>query len=180
MEEKNTIITLFSILVVAAFFVGMLVSGGSSIEYVNNTVITEKLVNQTCPGVVIDDYKTDKIFESEFATEINEIEDEAYLFALEELEDDSYEVIEDYFRTLENYKEDSIDVDVEDFEVEVTMLGLEDDEDKAAIVTFDLDVDYRLDEGIKSKFTKGITAVYSVTFDEGDFSDEKVKLISLA
>ncbi len=179
MKNTNTIITLLSILVIAAFFLGFGMNG-TEIKYVDKTIVTEKLIEQTCPEIVIDNYKTDKIFEETFGETYSDIEEAAYVEALNELEDDSYEVIEDYFRILEGYDKDSVDVDVEDFNVEVTNLGLEDDEDKVAIVTFELEVEYELEEGINDDFKKKLTIIYKVTFDEGDFDDEKVKLISLA
>ena len=105
------------------------------------------------------------------------IEDEAETYALEELSDHNYRVVVDYIMSLiEGVDEDSMlnNIDVDETDVEVTKLGLKEDEDKSAIVTFEIEVDYELEEGVTDIFNKDIVVVYKVVFDEGDFGDEDV------
>ena len=79
----------------------------------------------------------------------------------------------------EGIDEDSIDVDVDEVDVEVTRLGLEEDSDKCARVTFELEVGYEFEEGVRDDLEEDLVAVFDVCYDEGDFSDEEVELVSL-
>ena len=161
---------------------------------IEKIVIQEKLVEKdcpacmevTCPEVIIpevenaDNYLLNEFLEDRFSDEFDEIEDNATFYATEELEDDDYEVIVDYIMSLiEGIDEDSINVDLDDTDVVVTKLGLEEDEDKSATVTFEVEVRYKLEEGVNTKFNKDFVVVYNVIFDEGDFNDEDVELVSI-
>ncbi len=118
--------------------------------------------------------------ENEFSDEFDDIEDAAEDFALEELEDDDYEVIVKYLEALVlGLDDDSVDVDIEDVDIKVTKLGLEEDDDKAAIVEFELDVEYELEEGIVQDYKETLVVKYNVVFDEGNLNDEEVNLISI-
>ncbi|MHA1383265.1 MAG: hypothetical protein ACTSR3_05870 [Candidatus Helarchaeota archaeon] len=175
-------------MLVAGLFAGMAFVPTKVVE-VEKPVVTEKVVEiekecpacPVCPEVDSDELRSD-FYRDYFEDEYTEIEEHAEEVALNELEDDDYEVITDYIETLLSEGEeleDDVDVDIEDTEIEVTKLGLDEDEDKVAIVTFELEVEYELEEGIRDKYEKDLIAVYKVTFDEGDFEDEEVKLISL-
>ncbi len=121
-----------------------------------------------------------EFLESEFSDNYTAIEDEAYTYALLELEDHNDRVVVNFLMSLiDGIDEDSIDVYVDEFDAKVTKLGLEEDEDKSAIVTFELEVDYELEEGVTDIFNKDIVVVYKVVFDEGDFGDEDVELVSI-
>lgn len=159
----------------------------------------------TCPNITIPEVEVEsadnellnEFLENEFEFEFNQIKDAAEEFALEELFDDDYEVVVDYLKTLlaegEELDEDSIeiggdyiedienpeDVDLEDIEIEVTKLGLGEEEDKSARVTFEIEVEYELEEGVRDEFEKDLVIVYDVVFDEGEFDDEEVKLVSI-
>lgn len=118
--------------------------------------------------------------ENEFSDNYTAIKVAAEEFALEELEDDDYEVIVDYIKALvEGLDEDSVEVDVDDVEVTVTKLGLEEDEDKSAIVEFEIDVEYTKEEGVVEDYKKSLVVIYNVVFDEGDLDDESVDLVSI-
>ena len=126
-----------------------------------------------------------------FATEIVELEDEAKFYALEELEDHDYRVVVDYLMSLvEGVDEDELEewLDehsfIEDTDVKVTKLGLEEDEDKSARVTYELEVDYEVrvesEYGyVIEDYSKDLVVVYDVVFEEGDFSDEEVTFVSI-
>ena len=68
---------------------------------------------------------------------------------------------------------------IEDVDVEVTALGLKEDTDKCATVTFDLEVEYGLEEGVRHEFEKDMVVVFDVCYEEGDFTDEEVELVSI-
>lgn len=144
-------------------------------------------VESSIAGISIEDadnYLLNEFLEDKFAENFTAIEVAAEEFALEELEDDDYEVVVDYLITLlaagEELDEDSVEVDIEDIEVEVTRLGLKEDEDKSARVTFEIEVEYELEEGVRDDFEKDLVVVYDVVFEEGDFDDEEVEFISIA
>ncbi len=192
MEANNGLVTLIAILLLCVgAFAGVAFTGGTELVTVDKVVIQEKLVEKecpvvTCPEVVIpeienaDNALLNEFLESEFSDEFEDIETEAEVYALEELSDHDYEVVVEYLMSLiVGIDEDSIDVDVDDTDVKVTKLGLEEDEDKSAIVTFELEVDYEFEEGVHDEYNKDIVVVYNVLFDEGDFNDEDVELVSI-
>ena len=124
-----------------------------------------------------------EFLESEFSVEYDESELEAEPFALEELEDHDYRVVVDYLKTIlaegEELDEDCVNVDIEDVDVKVTKLDLEDEEDKSARVTFEIEVEYELEEGVRDEFEKDVVVIYDVLFEEGYFSDEEVEFVSI-
>lgn len=121
-----------------------------------------------------------EFLEGEFSEEYNEIKDAAESDAVDELEKKDYRVVLNYLKDLvEGLDENSMDVDVNDVEVKVLKLGLEDESDKCASVTFELEVEYELEEGVRDEFEKDLVLVYDVCYDEGDFSDEDVELVSI-
>lgn len=204
MESKN-INWLLVGLVSISLLLSLLTIGGSdnsgndlSIEDVESAVNTvlasqDPLVVPTVPTaqeiaslVVIpsvesaDNFLLNEFLESEFSDEYDEIEEEAEDHALEELEDHNWRVLEDYLNALyPGIDEDSFDYDVEDTEVEVTMLGLDEDDDKSATVTFEVEVEYEFENGVVEEYRVNLVVVYNVVYDEGDFSDEEVTLVSL-
>ena len=123
----------------------------------------------------------------EFENESNEIKVAAEPLALLELEDHDYRVVVDHLMSLvEGIDVDELedylnDLKEDDFEVEVKvlMLGLEDEADKSARVTFELEVEYELEEGVRETYEKDLVVVYNVFFEEGDFGDEEVELVSI-
>ena len=120
------------------------------------------------------------VYDIRYRSRREEIELEAEAFALEELEDHDYKVIVDYLMSLvEGVDEDSIVVSIEKTDVKVTKLGLGEDEDKSARVTFELKVKYKLEEGVVQQYKKNIVVIYDVVFEEGEFGDEDVELISI-
>jgi len=190
MEINNGLATLIVILMLGiGLFVGAV--GFSKTVEIDKVVIQEKLIEKECPTCICpeiiipevenaDNYLLNEFLEKKFSDEFDEIETEAEIYALEELEDHDYEVVVEYLMSLiEGVDEDSIDVDVDDTDVKVTMLGLQEDEDKSATVTFELEVNYELEEGVNDDFNKDLVVVYNVVFDEGDFGDEDVELVSI-
>jgi len=128
----------------------------------------------------LDNNKVDDLWKDLYGEEIDEIEANAEEDALAELEDDDYEVLEDYL--IENLilpVDELEDVDVEDVDVEVINLGLEEDEDKVAQVVFEIEVEYSLEQGEVTNYKKDLVVVYDVVYDEGDFDDEDVELVSI-
>lgn len=124
-----------------------------------------------------------EFLESEFKNEYGNLTEAAIEDAFAELEDHDFRVV---FKYLESLFEDAIEEDMfiddledMDVDVEVTKLGLEEDEDKCATVTFEFEVEYEFEEGVRDEFEKDMVAVYNVCYDEGDFSDEEVELVSL-
>lgn len=121
--------------------------------------------------------KVDDVWKQIYADQIEALETEAYNVAELELEDHDY-------KELTNWLEDKIvgfdeleNVDIRDYEITVVNLGLDDDEDKVATVDFELKVKYSLLEGSDDTLKKTVHAIATVTFDEGDFTDEDVELV---
>ena len=131
-----------------------------------------------------DNVLLNEFLEDEYSDEYDEIEVAAEPYALEELEDHDYRVVVDYLMSLvEGVDEDSIRVEVEEVEVDVLALGLKEDEDKSARVTYEVEVRYRLEEGIIERHKKDLVVVYDVVFEEGALEgedlDEEVSLVSI-
>ncbi len=192
MEEiHNGLAVLIVILMLGiGVFAGLFFGGGTKIVEVDKIVIQEKLVEKecpVCPDIVIpeienaDNVLLNEFLESEFEDEYNAIKGNATEYALEELEDHSYRVVVDYLESLlaEGEELDWSEVSVDDTEVKVTKLGLGEDEDKSARVTFEVEVEYELEEGVRDEFEKDFVVVYDVVFEEGDFSDEEVTFVSI-
>ena len=173
--------------------------GGNDIsqEDVQNAV-TAALASQDAPVVVVptaeaiaalvvipsvesaDNVLLNEFLEVEFEDEYEEIEDEAEDHALDELEDHDYRVLEDYLNALyPGLDEDSFSYDVEDTDVEVTRLGLEEDTDRSATVTFEVEVEYEFENGVVEEYRVNLVVVYNVVYDEGNFNDETVELVSI-
>lgn len=127
-----------------------------------------------------DNENLNEFLEDYFGEEYTNIKDAAEEFATEELEDNDYEVVVNYLKTLvEGLDEDSVNVDIEDVDVTVTALGLKEDEDKSATVKFEIEVEYELEEGVVEEYKLDLDLEYNVEFDEGDLDDESVSLISI-
>ncbi|KKM01934.1 hypothetical protein LCGC14_1789440, partial [marine sediment metagenome] len=108
-----------------------------------NVIVSEKLVELECAEIVFpeienaDNLLLNDFLESQFSEEYAEIKDEAEYYALEELEDHDYRVVVNYLKSLiVGLDENSIDVDIEETYLKVVLLGLNEDEDKSARVTF--------------------------------------------
>lgn len=155
-------------------------------KYVQNHSVSEKLIKADCPvcpavTCSFDSFELTDLWEAANANLISEIEGNATDDAEAELEEDDYEVISDFLiGNISGIDEDSIDFDVDDVEVVVTNVGRDNDEDKTATVTFKGNAEYELEEGIVQDYSKNLIVVFDVTYDEGDFDDEKVSLISIA
>lgn len=151
-----------------------------------NVIVSEKLVELECAEIVFpeienaDNLLLNDFLESQFSEEYAEIKDEAEYYALEELEDHDYRVVVNYLKSLiVGLDENSIDVDIEETYLKVVLLGLNEDEDKSARVTFDIEVEYEFEEGINEYYKIDFVVVYDVAFEEGDFNDEDVELVSI-
>lgn len=133
--------------------------------------------------------------EEYFGEDYSDLEDHAIEVAFDEMEHHDFEVVVDYLKTLlsegQELDEGSIEIggedldevnmnDLEDVDVEVIALGLKEDDDKSATVTFELKTRYELEEGVDDVFKDKIVVVYNVVFDEGDWNDEEVELVSIA
>ena len=125
------------------------------------------------------DSKVEDLWNDLYATQIEELETEAYNVAVKELEKKDYKTLEQWLENIENFDElkDVSNYDLEDCKLNVVELGLEDDSDKIATVECDLKVKYSLLEGPTNNFKKIINWIATVTFDEGDFSDENVEIV---
>ena len=206
MEEKGLIVTVLIAIVIVALLNVIFMMNQSSIE-VDEEAIAQKsaqyvlanmpvvptaaeisagIVIPTMPEISIpeiqnaDNVLLNEFLESEFSVEFNDIESEAEDYALEELEDHDYKVVVEYLMSLiEGIDEERISINVDETDLEVTKLGLEEEEDKSAIVTFEIKVNYRLEEGVNTRFNKNVVVVYNVLFDEGVFTDEDVELVSI-
>ena len=130
------------------------------------------------PQVKVDDSKVRDIWDSIHAASIAELEDHAYNDTINELEDRDY-------RDLEGWLENNIfgfdeieDVDEDQDETEITIieLGIDEEDDKIAQVSLELEVEYTLSEGESTTYKKTIFVTGNVVYDEGDFSDEEVRL----
>lgn len=117
------------------------------------------------------------LWEDLYDDEIDELKAEAYDVAVEELEDRDYKLLTKWLEENVEHFDELKDVDVDDYKTKVIELGLKKDEDKCAVVTFELKVRYTLDEGETTRYKKNILAIATVDFDEGDYDDEDVKLI---
>lgn len=195
----NVILVIVGLLVLSFGFVGVSTDKGLTQEDLDDSInaaleqlsipTAEEIVSLIdIPEVVIpevenaDNKLLNEFLEDQYANESNEIKTEAEEFALEELEDDDYKVIYNYLSSLfEGIDDETIGLvnSKTEVEVEVTELGLGEDEDKSALVTFDVKAKYKLEEGNRDLLYKNLIIVFSVDFDEGDFDDETVTLISI-
>ena len=205
MENKNAgIWTLVGLVVVSLLlsfgtYSGVKGLGGNDLsqEDVQNAV-TAALASQDAPVVVVptaeaiaalvvipsvesaENVLLNEFLEVEFEDEYEEIEDEAEDHALDELEDHDWRVLEDYLNALySGIDEDSFSYDVEDTDVQVTRLGLEEDTDRSALVTFEVEVEYEFENGVVEEYRVNLVVVYNVVYDEGNFNDETVELVSI-
>jgi hypothetical protein len=191
MDNTLGILIIMAMLGIGLF--GGYIIGDQKVEIVKveKPVVTEKVIEiendcPVCPEVIMpktsDDLRDD-FYRDYFEEDYTEIENEAEAYALDELSDDEYEVVVEYLKTLlsenEELEEDSVNVKIEDTNIKVTQLGLGEDEDKSATVEFELKVKYKLEEGEITRFKKNIDVLYDVVFNEGEFNDEEVELISI-
>ena len=136
----------------------------------------------TVPEVTIPEFKSDEkvndLWKNLYAENISKLETEAYDVAVNELEDHDYRLLTRWLESnVVGFDELDTPVNIHDFEVNVVELGLDEDEDKIATVEFELKVRYSLLEGTDDDFKKTVKATATVTFDEGDFSDEDVEIV---
>lgn len=123
------------------------------------------------------DSKVSDLWDNLYADEIEELENQTYNVSVNELEKRNYRSLENYLKdNIENFDELE-DVDIKDYDITITELGLDEDEDKIAIVDLELKVRYSLLEGADEDLKKTIHAIATVTFDEGDYSDEDIEII---
>jgi hypothetical protein len=193
MENIYAVLGMIAMLLVGAL--GAVALNEPQVIETQKVVTQDKLVEKDCPeckcdcpNVTIPEMKVENadnellndFLEEEFSEEYSAIEDNATHYATEELEDDDYEVIVDYLKeSVEGLDEDKVDVSIDDVDTTVTKLGLDEDEDKRARVEFEVEVEYELEEGVRDEFEKDLVVTYDVLFDEGDFSDEEVELVSI-
>lgn len=183
-----------AVVAVVCLFLGAVAFSTTDVVEVEKQVIVEKPVLEKvqvevpgqCPEIKMPEIEVpsfelqDDFYESYFEEEYTEVESNAEMYALEELEDEDYEVVFEYLEELyPTVDEDSLDVDVDDVDVTVTELGLKEDEDKVAFVEFEIEVEYELEEGVRDEFEEDLIVTYKVVFDEGDFDDEDVELVSI-
>jgi len=138
---------------------------------VNNTNTIVQVVEKE---VAVQDPRIDDLYEREFSDEYSDIEEAAELAVMDEIEEDDYEMIEDMLSEMVVGFDELEDVDVKDIDVKVTALGLDEDEDKIANVVVELRVKYTTEEGADIEYKKTLVLNATVTFDEGDLSEEKV------
>ena len=114
-----------------------------------------------------------------YSNESEELKGYAYNDSLAEFEKDDWEVLVEWLElAVEDFDElVSYQVDIKDFEVSVVDLGLKDDEDKVAKVVFDVKIKYDLKNGVDDSFKDYLTVTADVVYEEGDFSDEDVKIV---
>jgi hypothetical protein len=146
-------------------------------EKVNTTEIANEVAGliQIPEAESVDNEKVNDLWEDLYSDEIDELETEAYDVAVEELEENDYKLIEKFLeRNVEDFDELK-DIDVEDYDVTIVKLGLEEDEDKCAVVEFEIKVRYTLNDGEATAYKKTLLVSANVLFDEGDFDDEDVE-----
>lgn len=199
MENKGLFVMLI-LLVAGLSLVSIIVSMGNDInEQALSDKITAQVIGQiniptaseiaaempetVIPNITIPEPKEvnsdriDDLWEDLNNEKIEELEAEAYDVAELELEDRDYELLTQWLEDgIEGFDELE-DVDVDDYEINVIELGLEEDEDKVAEIVFELEVEYTLKEGVVQDYKKDVIVTVTVSFDEGDFTDEDVELI---
>ena len=129
------------------------------------------------PGEMDND-RIEDLWEDLYATEISDLEDAAENDAIAELEDDDWEIIEEYFElTIEGFYV-LTDVDYEDTEVTILKLGLGEDEDRVVDVVFELEVKYTLREGPITRYRKIVLATANVVYEyeDGELDDKEVAI----
>jgi len=137
----------------------------------------------TTAPVVTDNELLNEFLEGKFSDEFTEIEDNSLIFTDEALEKKDFRVVENFITSIllpgQVLDKSSLEVDVHDYEIEVTKLGLKEDTDKCATVSYELKVQYELEEGVSDTLKKNVAVIYNVCFTEGDFTDEEVTLVSV-
>ena len=132
-----------------------------------------------------------EFLESNFEDQYEFLETEVNIVALDEMDYRNYRVIKDYVMSLsEGIDEDRLDeyletLDVDEFEIKVTALGLGESDEASARITYEFEVEYEFEEGvIGERYHKDIEVAYDVVFEEVDydskkFGDEEVTLVSI-
>lgn len=127
------------------------------------------------PGEM-DNERIEDLWEDLYATEISALEDAAKIDAKAELEDDDWEIIEEYLELIIVDFYVLKHVDYEDTEITVLNLGLGEDEDKVVEIVFELEVKYTLREGPITKYRKIVLATANVVYEEGDLDEEEIAI----
>ncbi len=140
------------------------------------------------PEFKVPEFKSDSkvldLWEDLYSEEISELEGYAYNDSVYEFEKNDYENLVEWlelniedFDELVGYEVRESDYEFDEVDVEVMELGLEKDEDKSAKVSFEVKVKYDLKEGADDSYKKYVLVSSDVSYEEGDFSDEDVKLV---
>jgi len=117
--------------------------------------------------------RLDELWQKVYETEISDLKEEALEATLDEIDKED---IEDFLKD-EGYNIDyvkSYKVDEDETEVEVTNLGLDDEDDKAATVNLYLDVKYKQKTGSTTTQREYIEVTADYYIDDGD---EEVDLV---
>lgn len=149
----------------------------SAQEIADLVVVPEAPEVESADNELLNDFLQD-----EYAEEFEEIEDAAEDDFFAEIQDDDEEELEDEFEGLFDFLEANIegfkeltDVDEEDVDVTVKLLGLKEDADKSAEVVVEFTVEYsKVDAPINDEWEATVFVSGLVTYEEGDFGDEEV------
>lgn len=119
------------------------------------------------------------MWEDMHSVNISLLKEHAYNDTVLEFKADKYEDLVEWLElNIEDFDElvgYEVKFNEDDCEVEVVELGLEEDEDKSAKVVCEVKVKYDLKEGADESYKKYVMFSSDVSYEEGDFSDEKVK-----
>ncbi len=144
-------------------------------------------INITIPEAKpVDNSKVNDIWKIMFNDCYTDLEDEAEEQVIDEVEDnidDLEEFIEDSVEDFDKLKnleldEDKTDVSITDIgycDVDGTEFG-DDEDDKEAIVTLVYEFKYQ-DTSDNTWYKETVEVTGTIEFDEGDFDDEKIKLV---
>lgn len=197
-DNNNALLIVVGIILAALTIVSIIVESGNGVdEEALSDRITAQVISQIdvptaveiaaeIPAVEIPEVpapkdlnnnRIDDLWEDLYEDDIDELEAEAYDVAEVELEDNDYELLTEWLEANIEGFDELEDVDVDDYEITVIELGLEEDEDKVVEIVFELEIEYSLQEGVAQDYKKDMIATASVSFDEGDFSDEDVELV---
>jgi len=170
--ETASLILLIVLLVMGAYGIAKIPNVPTADEIASKIQIPAPTVS--IPDVEVPDIdytKINQVWDKVYGNEIAEFEDEAIQVTSEEITKSKIEdFLEDNIDNFEALKKWEIDSD--ETEVTILNLGLDDEDDRGAIVTTEIDVRYTLSEGQTTSYKDTIYVSSVVTSDDGELEAE--------
>jgi len=166
--EITSLILLIALLVISLYGIAKIPSVPTADEIAQKIQIPTPTVN--IPEVEIPDFdytKINQVWEKVYKDDIAELENEAIQVTTNEItKSDIEDFLKDNIDNFETLKKWEIDED--ETEVTIINLGLDDKDDRKAIVTTEIDVRYTLSEGQATSYKDTIYVKSVITSTDGE------------